>query len=588
MTVLPPIRRSSCHVAMPDGVRLAVDIWRSAGLADDHAQPTLLLSTRYWRAFDLAAGDLSLQPLHALASRSAVRGMAVVNVDSRGSGASFGTRRTEWSDEERDDLATVMDWIVAQPWSDGRIAAHGYSYGGNTAFLAAATGHPALSVILPQFADFDIYRHNLLPGGVPNIWLNDNWARLTAAQDHGDVHALADAMPGIDRAAFLHHVRGPAPVDGPDGPALLAQAIGEHAGNFNIAATAHDVVCMDDAARLNAGRDVDAVLDADRFSIFCHKQAIEAAATPIVYWAGWFDAGTAEGAIELFRSVSNPMHVVIGAWSHGQRWQQDPFGGDGEPRLIPLDENFEDILDAAATPPSGKRLDYYVLGCNVWRSTDVWPPSGVAPLRFHFSEQGLVRTPMTADARQWRADADASTGVRNRWWTQINCMPVDHADRRSDDRRLLVHDTAPLAEALEIIGAPLVHLRLSCDSPDAAVFVYLEMIAPDGRVSLLTEAMLRLLHRRTMPPGASRFEMEPARSYSRADAAPVIPGEAMAIEIRMLPIAIRIPAGFRVRAGIAGADADTFGPVGNPAPQFTIHRGGDDGSWIDLPFLAAM
>lgn len=577
------MQRTSTYVPMPDGVRLAVDVWRGADLAEDHAQPVLLLSTRYWRAFDLAEGDETLQPLYPLARHAASRGVTVVNVDSRGSGASFGTRRTEWSDEERDDFGPVMDWIVAQPWSSGRVATFGYSYGGNTAFLAAAKGHPALAAILPQFADFDLYRHNLLPGGIPNVWLGDNWARVTAAQDSADVKALAEAMPGIDKDSFLHHVRGPAPVGG----VPLADAVREHADNFNIAATVHDIVCMDDAARLNAGRRIDAVLDPDRYSIRSHKAAIEDSGTPIAYWAGWFDAGTAEGAIELFRSLSNPMRVIIGPWSHGRRWVQDPFAIDVEPAPIPLEENFDDVLDFAGTPPDGKQLDYFVLGSNVWRSTDVWPPAGAAPVRWHFADGGLVRDALPSAPVEWTPDPAASTGTRNRWWTQINCMPVDHDDRSAADACLLVHDSAPLTEAVEIVGAPVLHLAIACDSTDAAIHAYLEMIAPDGRVSLLTEGRLRLLHRRTLPPGTSPFELEPARSYARADTAPVVPDEVMATDIRLLPIAIRIPAGFRLRVGLAGADADTFGAVGNPTPAFTLHRGDAVGSWIDLPVIAA-
>ena len=55
------------------------------------------------------------------------RGYALVAVDVRGTGASFGTRDSFRSPRERDDYARIAEWVVAQPWSDGRIGATGVS-----------------------------------------------------------------------------------------------------------------------------------------------------------------------------------------------------------------------------------------------------------------------------------------------------------------------------------------------------------------------------------------------------------------------------------------------------------------------------
>ena len=63
-------------------------------------------------------------------------GYAFVVVDARGSGASFGTRVQEWSPDEVRDGAEIMDWIVAQSWSNGRIGSTGISYDGTAAEFA--------------------------------------------------------------------------------------------------------------------------------------------------------------------------------------------------------------------------------------------------------------------------------------------------------------------------------------------------------------------------------------------------------------------------------------------------------------------
>src|SRR4051794_2163009 len=72
--------RSSVYVAMRDGVRLAVDVWRAPDA--EGPCPCLLLSTRYWRALDLVDGDVTRQGTYPLASDFTGHGYAVVNVDS--------------------------------------------------------------------------------------------------------------------------------------------------------------------------------------------------------------------------------------------------------------------------------------------------------------------------------------------------------------------------------------------------------------------------------------------------------------------------------------------------------------------------
>ena len=63
------------------------------------------------------------------------RGYALVVVDARGTGASFGTRDSfPQPRSERADYRVIADWIVAQPWSDGRIGATGISSRGGLRF----------------------------------------------------------------------------------------------------------------------------------------------------------------------------------------------------------------------------------------------------------------------------------------------------------------------------------------------------------------------------------------------------------------------------------------------------------------------
>jgi uncharacterized protein len=590
------ISLTSVYVPMRDGVTLAVDVWRSNARIETVRSPCLLLTTRYWRSLQLTAEASSRQPMLPLADYFTARGYVVVNVDSRGSGASFGTRRTEWSDEEVEDIGEIIDWIASQPWSSAEVVAHGFSYGGNTAFLAACSSRPALKAVLPQFADFDLFAHNTFPGGIPNAWLHRHWGALTAALDRADVDAVAAALPGIDPHEFKASVAGPRPVDDDADGSLLRQALREHRCNFNMTESA-DVVFQDDAAARNADWDIDLCLDATRLSVYSRRAAIESSRVPVIYWAGWFDAGTAEGALNLFQSFSNPLHVIIGPWNHGRRFFQDPFAPDARPRPIALDENFADIhrhcesqIRRERATPESHKLDYYTLGANRWRTISQWPPPAAVNTPFYLDAQNKLSTEMPAQAGCDRhmLDSTASTGVSNRWHTQIGCPPVIHEDRRGEDAKLLTYDSEPLQRALEITGNPVVHLDLSADRPDLDVFVYLEMILPEGDVRLLTEGCLRAVHRKLASPQALGYrQSRPAHSFERRDASPLEPGVIATLTIGLLPISIEIPAGFRLRLAIAGADRDTFGSSpATASASIELQRGARHASRLELPIVA--
>jgi len=151
------------YVTMRDGVRIAIDVWLPS--RPNGRVPVLMKATRYWRAFDVRepkAPDFNLAEAKAVTGA----GYALVLVDVRGSGASFGSWRTPWSPAEVADLGQVVDWIVKQPWSNGRVGAYGDSYAGNTAEMLATVGRRAVRAVVPISDDFDPYLGNAFPGGI--------------------------------------------------------------------------------------------------------------------------------------------------------------------------------------------------------------------------------------------------------------------------------------------------------------------------------------------------------------------------------------------------------------------------------------
>ena len=146
--------------------------------------PTIVILTPYYRRFKLSAPGADPSPNAAKYRDFFVpRGYALVVVDVRGSGASFGTRDSFRSPRERDDYREIADWIVAQPWSNGVIGSTGISYLGAAACFLASTGHPAVKAIAPLFAVSDTYSDHVFPGGIMCTTVTANYDDLVRALD---------------------------------------------------------------------------------------------------------------------------------------------------------------------------------------------------------------------------------------------------------------------------------------------------------------------------------------------------------------------------------------------------------------------
>ncbi len=59
-----------------------------------------------------------------------------------------------------------LNWIAAQPWSDGNIGMFGNSWQGQTQLAAASTGNRHLKAIFPAATWMDNYSAIMYPGGI--------------------------------------------------------------------------------------------------------------------------------------------------------------------------------------------------------------------------------------------------------------------------------------------------------------------------------------------------------------------------------------------------------------------------------------
>lgn len=586
MIVDPTRRLQSVYVPVGDGVRLAVDVWLPAErTAAGGSVGTVMRVTRYHRAeappepgpqsdSNRAAGDLFNGA-----------GFALVAADARGTGASFGTRTGELSEREITDYGELIDWVAGQPWSNGRVGVYGTSYEGQAAELIAGLGNSHLVAVAALFSPHDPYRELFYPGGCGTGGRYARWMYQSQLRDgiNGALDRLA-AVTGqpADTIALPPPVK---PVDGPDGPALLEAAVGEHQSNTDVHALMAQVPFRDDRV---AGLDWEATSPAPgRFSA---GPEIASPGVPMLIRAGWLDGAFAAGALARFVTQANHQQVEVGPWGHGGGSFADTLRPPGAAEHDPLSpasqdrrlvEFFARYLERNGKPEGPSTLTFATLGTGAWETITSWPPAGAGVQRWHLgSAAGLTREAGLAETVSHRMDVAASTGATNRWLAIDLGRAPAYPDRKQAGDRLLTFTSGVLPADVHILGFPVVTMRLATSGTDGAVYVYLEDIDPGGDVAYLTEGCLRFLHRRTTRP-AEPMRLGVPRTFARSDALPVVPGNPMGLTVPLLPISAVVPAGHRIRVVIAGHDASCFTRYGPAEETFTLDLG--SGSHLELP-----
>lgn len=558
----------SLHVPMQDGTLIAIDVH----LPTNHPgpRPTLFELTRYWRASESASTGRRLRGIARLDRAFLDAGYALVKVDVRGTGASMGTRDAEYGPREVRDGYDLVQWAVEQPWCDGQVGAYGTSYSGTTAELLAACGHPAVKAVIPGWSDWDVYASPGRPYGLYAANLIDTWSALVAGLDSGDGGARGQLVARVD-----------ADEDG----SLREQAFREHAGNIDVGKELRLATCR------NTSREGRPSLA--ECSVAAWKAEIEEGGAAFLVLASWFDAGTAGGAFERLRTLSNDQKLIVLASSHGGLFHaspfvvgQVPFACDPPPatqtqwRLAFFDHHLKGLENGVSAWP---RVQYHNLGEEGLRQSEAWPPANHHLVPWFLGPEGaLERTAPASGAEPsvYAVDHGVSTGPSNRWATQLGGPVLGLHDRGAMDERMACWTSAPLERDLQLTGTPRVSLSLTPSTGDAAPLIYLEVVDPKGQSRYLTEGGLHLGHIegvRGDPPQAS---------FAEEDWHDQVGGERVSLRCSLWPISVRIPAGSRLRVALAGADADTFDRLdARPGATFTVHHAPGSASLIELPVI---
>lgn len=517
--------RRGVAVPMRDGVVLRADVW---GPADGRPRPALLQRTPYDRTDSGAAiAAMRLEPL-----RAAQAGFVTVIQDVRGRYGSDGT--FDPFAQELDDGEDTIAWLAAQPFCDGRVMTYGASYVGATQLLAAVRAPSALVAAAPAITSAEYWEGWAYQGGALSAGFLAQWTFRSLAPDAAVRLANRDPDTARRMAAALERL-----ADDPD--AALRTSPGELARLLEpVAPYLHDWLA-------HPTRDAfwQATAIRDRYAQI---------AVPALHLAGWHDAflgGTlanfaglrAHAATELARAGQR---LVVGPWTHGAQGAvqgERCFGAHAaaawlDPTRMQL-EFFAAVLRGEAPPGPPVRL--FVMGANRWRDEDTWPLRRARAIAWHLHPDGALDPappPARAEASPLAHDpADPVPTVAG-----ATLLPGGEATLRAGarDRRgvqaradVLLFESAPLADPLELTGPLAAEVWLVPDPAGADVVVALSEVLSDGRALHVADGVSRL------PAGGDGST--PVR-----------------VEVDLLATSLALAAGQRLRVEVCGSCAPRF------------------------------
>lgn len=579
-----PSSPTSQYLTMPDGCKLAIDVYlpQPVTQAPSGQFPCILIFTPYYRRWQLKNPQQGENSPNAAIYRDAFvpHGYALVVIDVRGTGASYGVRDSFRSPKERDDTREIADWVVAQPWSNGILGATGISYLGAASDFLASTGHPAVKAIAPISGVWDTYADHYYPGGVYQNRLAYLYGEMSVALDTGDPEKLRQYAYYQDP-----NLVGPAPVDDDPQGVGVKEALAEHASSFYMP----DFIDKFEFREMPYAYD-----DAFHSGVigpYWYRPSIPDNVA-VLSICGWMDGcGYTNGSIARFLTLgkSNPdSHLLIGPWDHGARINHSPWRAAEVPEFNLYAEIlrfFDHFLKGEDNDyGSEQKVHYFALRDERWHGSPAWPPQGSAPIRFDI---GAMQAEASSDALTMPRTFATGSGHHTRYEriAAIDCREY-YPDWGRQIAAMRSFRTEPLSAEQIIAGHVELDLWVEADKKDFVVFAYLSEEQADGTVRYITEGMLRAGHRKTSPCTENYVASWTYRSFSRQDYEPVEPHTPVNLRIPLHPIAWKLEASSRLVLSLAQTDSDHFAqiPPGQPA-TITILDKSEYPSHILVPVL---
>ncbi len=475
------------------------------------------------------------------------QGYARINTDVRGSGMSGGALCLLCLREQQ-DVYGVVEWVAKQPWSNGHVALHGYSYSAITALLGAALEPPPLDAVVVGHPPTDPYRDVVWQNGLYDQGFVDQWfAGQTAAQSIG----IGYQPQLLDRAQqqFAFETR----LIPYDGPVYYERSVLAKVSRIKV---------------------------------------------PVYVFTGWEDMYS-RGDMRLIDSLKTPSLLVIDASTHHGTGEAGeigaPYGGS-------LADQLKSAGALSGSPPPGEdiawlnrwvkgvrngidhkaRVRYFDLGDMSWHAARSWHSVDTHLTEFHLSAHPSGSAPLSPNDGTLQTTVPTGGDAYQDWYVYSplagvsvpmgkdgpdGFLPYAPLDQRLDEPQGLTYTTPVRRRPLRLAGPSEFRFWAITEGSDMAWVARLEDVAPDGSASLITQGWLRASFR-YVDPSRSRAG-DPYLPDDRDT--PVQIGATTEYRIDIWDTAYTLRPGHRLRLWLSSSDAPTHEPLDVAGRNLILH-----------------
>lgn len=587
----------SRYVAGFDGTKLALDLVfpvKEDGTKAEGRFPVILLISR--------GGRMKKSPKRNgvdLIERCVPCGYVGAMLENRGAGVSYGTQDSFASIENRKDVNAVIDWIIAQDWSDGQVATIGGSNRGLIQFASAVTRPTpsrGLKGITPIVADPDFYYQDY-PNGVSAIPMHRR----------GNVSGSSISPVKKTKEEFLADPQVEPVDEDPTGDmAYEAYLTGQYGKNKRFMdSLLLENMCRDDENPNFGGEKTNLTIPPITDLEVFQKTDIR-----VHQFAGLCESGTFG---QLMASKEWGGSIVLGPWTHRQctRSTADVTYPEGQFDMLAEHHKWLDNLLKGVDNGLDKRPPYvyYMIGAEEgkrWRFSDTWPVENERRTVFYLTADrsgtcGSVNDgslsltkPEAVQTTDYQVDPSIEVFDNGEGGTFERMVLTWDGDMTPGvDNKGLTFTSLPLYGRYrnEIAGNVGVDLWVTCDQPDADFIVYLEEVLKNGESRYISMGMLRASHRTTAPRKAWDEAGAFYHPCMRADMERCLAegmSEPTHLQFAIEPTTRHFEKGSRLRLTITCANRKAFQhPMyeNGRLPVITLYQGGDHPSFIRVPFI---
>ena len=453
-------------------------------------------------------------------------GYGCVYQEVRGRGPSQGT----WYPfvDERKDGLDLIDWILKQPWQNGKLALYGGSYLGAVQWAVSGDMPPEVKTFAPTVAHGDVYelayRNGAFNEGVTGTWM------------HSQGKSIIDTV-----------------MSGPQWRKKVA-------GHFPAQGVPSDEFVLGWKPYL------DYIKHPDRDDTYWQSPeyvALREAHLKVkvpVLMTGFANDFFLPGMLRTYEELPTRSQSVflIGPGNHGG--QEDPeVQGSYKDGYVDTLAWFDHYLRGEPLPARLRPgVTVFVHGANSWQHFERWPTAAVQP---RLLQLGNLSASQACDGGSLSAEAPAAAQSISYVYDPRKPVPSrggafillsDAVEEQHNDLcergDVLSFSSAPVTGQTLIDGGIRVTLRVASDAADTTFTVRLSEHMPDGKVYNIRDDISTLSMRNKAPHRGT---------YK--------PGEQVDVVFDLTPILWKMREGSRLRLDVSSSSAPSFFPHPNRA-----------------------